>query len=150
MMCQHPIQGRSQCINIATWLRPTMQLFRRCIANRHNNGRLMMRLKSACNAEVDQFNFVMSSDHNIRRFEITEDNGRIQPMKIGKHTTELPGPIACTRFGNSPRPIDTGYIAISLQNLAQRITLDKIHHQVMLPIFQEKVAHTWNTGMVEV
>src|SRR5947209_2919445 len=66
-------------------------LFRRGIAWRaKRNGIFRLSgLEMACDAEVDQVEMPRGRIHNIRRFQVTEDDGRMACVQVMENGAEL-------------------------------------------------------------
>src|SRR6202043_1194359 len=110
---------------------------------------LALRLKGASDAKVDQFDLISTGDHDIGRLEVTENNRRILAMQVGQHAAYLLRPGTGARLGDAARPIDAWHVALFGEDIRQRATFNKIHHQVVFPIMMKEVTHARNTGMLE-
>src|SRR5215469_5868592 len=107
-----------QCIEITTRFWSTSELFRWSIANSHDYSSPCLRLERTCNTEIDQFNFILLCNHDIRRFKVTKDNRWILTMEITQHTTYLAGPAPCLCLGNATGSSNSLYVALKFQHLS--------------------------------
>src|SRR5581483_2974363 len=105
MMRQEPMQGCAKSIEVTARFRATEQLLRWCVANGHDNGGLMLRLKGTSDAEVNQLNFIFVSDHDIGRFKVTEDDGWCLTMQVAQHAAYLAAPGTGANFRHATRTI---------------------------------------------
>src|SRR5579863_953349 len=71
-------------------------------------------------------------------------------MKVGEDTAYLLSPTACANLCNAAGTINANDITILLQHIIERAPLNIIHYKVVLAQLNEEVAHTRNTGMVQV
>src|SRR5215471_14854974 len=124
MMSEHPVQRGSQGIEIAARLWHALQLLGWRIANRHDDSCLVRPLECTCNTKVNQFDLIAIGHHNVRWFEIAEDDWRILVMQIAEHATYLLRPNAYAGLGDAARTIRTGHSAFFLQHLTQRPAVD--------------------------
>src|SRR5690242_7047887 len=122
------MQGRTERIEITTRLWHAMQLFRRSIANRHNDCRLALGLESPGDPKVNQFDLIVLGHHNIRWLEITKNNGRTLTMEIIQDAAYLFRPVAGTSLCYPTSAIETLHDALFLKHFAQGTSFDEIHH----------------------
>ena len=109
-----------------------------------------MCLECTSNTKIDQLHFIVICHHYIRWLEIAEDDRRRLAMQVAQYATKLLRPTARPRFWHASRSIDPHDIPFLLQHFTQRLSLDKIHHQVVLPTFDKEIAYAGNTRVIKV
>ncbi len=81
-----------QAIDIRAWSRLRFTILLRCsIAwGAESDGISSLSwLEVACNAKVDQIDVPIRGQHDVGRFEVAEDDGRLACMEIVKNGAEL-------------------------------------------------------------
>src|SRR6266853_6925748 len=120
------MEGGTKAVNISagSCLRFAILLWRG-IARRtkcHRISRLPW-LEVTSNTEVDQVDLPIRSQHDVRGFEIAEDDRRLARMQIVKHCAELNAHIKHFFDEHTPR-------LCVVQVLVEGFTFDEIHHEV--------------------
>ncbi len=105
-------------------------------------------MKWARYTEVDQFNLIFAGYHDVRGLEVAENDRRGLAVQITQHITNLLRPTARAGLGNAVRAVHSDNVALFLQDLAERPSIDKVHDQVMALLFHEEIAHAWNAWVI--
>src|SRR5260221_8345933 len=94
-------------------------------------------LKAAGNAKVNQIGRI-PMEHDIARFEVTEDDGWFAVVKVFQRVTEAQTPGYHVWIGQRPFPVQPGF---------QRLTLYVVHHHVPGTTLTEVLVHPWQVGV---
>src|SRR6266849_9570038 len=97
-------------------------------------------LEDTRDPEINQVDVSFRSHHNIRGFEVTENDRRGLLMQVGEHTAQLQSitqdifdwQVGCDTF---------------FEQLFERFAFNKIHHQVGSSVLVEKCVDTWQIGV---
>ncbi len=103
----------------------------------------------ASDAEVNQVEVPPWGAHDIGRFEVTKDDGRLARVQVIQHDAELQAgiehlfnrkmPLACLRIAN-------GFLQVNLQGLAFNV----VHHEIPAPGVAKVVVDARQVRMAQI
>ncbi len=136
---QHLVKSGSQTVDVGAGRRlRSAILFGGSVAGGAERGRIfgLPWFEVPGNAEIDQVDMPMRGEHDVRGFEIAEDDGWLPHMQIFKHGAELDTDLQYF-FDRELFPIRL------IEMLLHRFAFDEVHHQVPASHVGELFVDTW-------
>src|SRR6266700_3786168 len=109
-------------------------------------------LKMASNAEINQVDVAVESNHDIGRLEVTKNNRWLQPMQVTQHSAELCANVEhfLDRETTLTCERDTeGHSHSMAQVLLQRLAFNEVHHEIPVPCIEKMIVYTREVWMHE-
>ena len=96
-------------------------------------------LEVAGNAKINQVDMVIRSEHNIGRFEVAKDNGRLVAVQVIEHRRQLNADIESGLDREAPNEL--------VQVVFQRLAREKVHHHIGSSLLTEVVVNARQVGV---
>ncbi len=143
MTRQKLVQRGSQSVDIDAWGALCLAiLFGRGIAGRAERGGIfgLAGFEVTRNAKIDQVDMPVGRQHDIGRFEVAEDDGRLAHMQVVEHAAKLDSDFQ--RFIDG-QPVARQFFQVVFQCLA----FDEVHDEVRTAHIGELLVDARQVGM---